>query len=187
MSFMKFIQTNIFATILTLLVTVATCVISRFQEYKKIKIENFDKIYDCLANFTEKRAETIDKCNEMMKRMADALPEKGERVSDEKWKKQYKKTYDDLNRVLTEYSKHLELFMPFSGFLYKSRPVMRIVTAECWSVLKLYEQLVELDDTKEYRIHYGQIVTLVQFIRMNGSHREKKRLHRYLKSNSVET
>ena len=63
MNIENFIQTSGFATILTVLVTVATCIISTLQANKKMKIDNYDRIYNCLVNLTEKRADIVDKCN----------------------------------------------------------------------------------------------------------------------------
>lgn len=86
MSFVDFIQTGILTAFLTACVTLATCIISEVQGYKKMKIENFEKIYNSLTNFTEKRAKIVDECNKLVKELADALPEKVQRKSEKEWK-----------------------------------------------------------------------------------------------------
>ncbi len=185
MSFVDFIQTGILTAFLTACVTLATCIISEVQGYKKMKIENFEKIYNSLTNFTEKRAKIVDECNKLVKELADALPEKVQRKSEKEWKYLCYITYSGINELLTEYSKCLEFIMSFSHYLYKNKPITPIVIAECWSILYLYEVFVAIDSMDEYSIKYAQIVTLVQFIRTYGRWGDKKHLRKYLKENKV--
>lgn len=180
-----FVQTGIFTAILTTCVTLATCIISMVQGYKKMKIENFDKIYNSLTNFTEKRAKIVNKCNKLVKELANALPEKVQKKSEEELEKLCYITYGGINELLTEYSKCLELIMSFSHYLYKDKPITSIVTAECWSILYLYEDFVAINNRGEYSIKYAQIITLVQFIRTYGRWKDKKQLRKYLRENKV--
>lgn len=185
MSWIEFLQTNVFTVILTSCVTLATYFISTIQGNRKMKIENFDKIYNSLTDFTEKRAEIIDECNQLLKELAESLPNKVQKKSEKEWKKLCDRTYDGINELLTEYSKCLEFMMSFSYYLYKNKPVEPIVTAECWSVLYLYEKFVNIKNENKYPIQYVQIITLVQFIKNNGRWRDKRQLRRYLKENKV--
>ncbi len=185
MSWIDFLQTNVFTVILTSCVTLATYFISTVQGNRKMKVENFESIYNALTDFTEKRAEIIDHCNQVVKELAEAMPDEVQKKSDKEWKKLCDHTYGGINELLTEYSKCLEFMMSFSYYLYKNKPVAPIVTAECWSILYLYENFVTIENGNEYRIRYVQIVTLVQFIRKYGSWRDKKQLHKYLKENKV--
>ncbi len=185
MNWIDFIQTGIFTASLTAFVTIATCIISEVQGYKKMKIENFDKIYNSLTEFTEKRTEIVDKCNKLVKELADNLPEKVQNKTEKEWKKLCYDTYSGINKLLTEYSKCLELIMSFSHYLYKSKPIAPIVIAECWSILYLYKGFVNINNLDEYSIKYAQIITLVQFIKMYGRWNDKRQLHKYLRQNKV--
>lgn len=185
MNLEQLIQTGIAGVFLTGCVTTATCFISGFIGYKKIKVEHFDKIYKSLIDFTEKRAEVVDKCNALIQKLADPLPDMIQNISEDEWKKMYNNTYQGINVLLTEYSKCLELLLSFSYCLYKNKPIHPIVTAECWSFLDLYEKFVDMGDMDEYRIQYAQIAALVQFIRIKGHWRDRRRLHKYLKRNRL--
>lgn len=185
MNFIGLIQTGILTTFVTACVTIATCIISTVQGYKKMKTENFDKIYTSLVNFTEKRAEILDKCNGLVCNIADSFPERVQRLSEQKWEKVCCNAYHRMNELLTEYSKCLELFLSFSHFLYRDKPIAPIIVSECWAFLTIYEDMVNMFDKEEYRIMYEQIVTLIQFIRLNGKWKDKRRLHGYLKRNHV--
>ena len=185
MNFTELIHTGILATILTTCVTFATCIISSVQGYKKMKIDNFDKIYNSLINFTEKRATILDKCNSLTKEIADALPDEVQEISNKKLKTLYYNTYYGINELITEYSKCLELFLSFSHYLYKNKPIAPIVITECWTILGLYEKLITINVMEEYTIKYAQIVTLVQFIRINGKRKDNKQLNEYLKRNNI--
>lgn len=70
MSWIDFLQTNVFTVILTSCVTLATYFISTVQGNRKMKVENFESIYNALTDFTEKRAEIIDHCNQVVKELA---------------------------------------------------------------------------------------------------------------------
>lgn len=185
MNLPDFIQTGVFTAILTACVTLATCIISNVQGSRKIKTENFDKIYNSLADITEKRAEIVDKCNELIKELADALPEKIQKKSKKEWANLCCITYGGINELLTEYSRCLEFIMSFSYFLYKDKPILPVITAECWSVLYLYEDFISINDMDEYSIKYTQIVSLVQFIKTYGRWGDKRQLRKYLKDNKV--
>ena len=163
MNLPDFIQTGVFTAILTACVTLATCIISNVQGNRKIKTENFDKIYTSLVDITEKRAEIVDKCNELIKELAAALPEKIQKKSKKELAKLCYITYDGINELLTEYSRCLEFIMSFSYYLYKDKPIIPVIIAECWSVLYLYADFLSINNLDEYRIKYTQIVTLVQF------------------------
>ena len=185
MSLIEFIQTNLLAAFLTAFVTIATCIISTVQGYRKMKIENFDKIYNSLIDFTEKRVSILDKCNSLTKEIADALPDGVQEISNKKLKMLYYNTYYGINELITEYSKCLEFFLSFSRYLYKNKPIAPIVITECWTILGLYEKLITINVMEEYTIKYAQIVTLVQFIRINGKRKDNKQLNEYLKRNNI--
>lgn len=185
MSWIDFLQTSAFSVILTSCVTLATYFISTVQGNRKMKVENFDRIYNSLTDFTEKRAVIIDECNQLMKDLAETLPGKVQKKSEKEWKKICDRTYGGINELLTEYSKCLEFMMSFSYYLYKNKPIVPIVKAECWSILYLYEKFVTIENEDEYRIRHVQIVTLAQFIKKYGSWRDKRQLRRYLKENNV--
>lgn len=181
MSWIEFLQTNVFTVILTSCVTLATCFISTVQGNRKMKVENFDKIYNSLTDFTEKRAKIIDQCNRLVKELAEALPDKVQKKSGKELKELCDRTYGGINELLTEYSKCLEFLMSFSYYLYQNKPVAPIIIAESWSILHLYEEFVTIKNGDGYRIQYVQIVTLVQFIKKYGKRRDKRQLRRYLK------
>lgn len=186
MSFISFIQTNIFATVLTLLVSVATCVISKKYGYRKMKIEKFENIYTCLEGFVNTRARIVDKCNKMANELADAIPEKWSKKINSEWMKKYQDTYSGINNIITEYSKFLDLFLSFSNLLYKNKPIIPVIMAECWSILNLYEQLIIMESNNNiYKIKYSQIVSLVQFIISNGKRKDKKKIHEFLVRNEI--
>lgn len=185
MNLEQLIQTGIAGAFLTACVTIATCIISEVIGYKKMKAEHFDKIYKSLIDFTEKRAEVVDKSNDLIQKLADSLPDTIQNISKVEWKEMYNNTYQGINVLLKEYSKCLELMLSFSYCLYKNKPLHPIVTAECWSILDLYEKFVDMGDTDGYRIQYAQIVALVQFIRIKGCWKDRRQLHKYLKRNRV--
>ncbi|MCI9077891.1 MAG: hypothetical protein HFH68_03055 [Lachnospiraceae bacterium] len=185
MNLISFIQTNIFATILTLSVSIANCVITAKHGYRKTKVEKFKNIYTCLENFANTRAGIIDKCNKIADELADALPEKWNKKTSNEWMKKYQDTYNGINNIITEYSKFLDLFLPFSYFLYKNKPIFPVIITECWSILNLYEQLIIMQNNNIYKIKYSQIVSLVQFILLKGKRKDKKKIHEYLKRNQI--
>ena len=55
--------------------------------------------------------------------------------------------------------------------------------AECWSFLNLYEKFV--NDVDEYNIKYVQIAALVQFVKVKGNWKDKRRINKYLKRNKL--
>ncbi len=186
MNFTSFIQTNIFATVLTLLVSLATCVISGKHAYDKMKIEKFENIYSCLESFANTRARILGQCNKIANELADNLPETWDKNAKKEWMKKYQDTYRGINSIITEYSKFLDLFLSFSYILYKNKPIYPIITAECWSILNLYEQLIVMESNNDiYKIKYSQIVSLVQFILLKGKRKDKKRMHEYLARNKI--
>lgn len=183
MSLVELIQSGVFATFLTACVTIATVFLNEVMGYKKMKVENFDKISNSLIDFTEKRAEVVDKCNKLIQKLTDSLPEKSDKISEKEWRKIYHHTYRGINELLTEYSKYLELLLSFSFCLYKNKPISPIVMAECWSFLNLYEKFV--NDVDEYNIKYVQIAALVQFVKVKGNWKDKRRINKYLKRNKL--
>lgn len=186
MSFMDFIQTGIFATFLTLSVTVATCIIDGRHGYRKMKIEKFGDIYACLDGFAEKRAKIVSKCNKMASKLAEDLPEKWDKEANQKKLDKYQDIYHGINEMIEEYSKFLDLFLSFSYFLYRNKPIMPMIKAECWSFLSLYELLMTIDcGERAYKIKYSQIASLIQFIREEGKGEDKKRLREYLSRNQI--
>ncbi|MCX4269170.1 MAG: hypothetical protein OSJ62_10995 [Lachnospiraceae bacterium] len=186
MSFTSFIQTNIFATVLTLLVSIAICVISEKNAYRKMKIEKFENIYTCLERFAKTRAIILDKCNKIANELADALPEEWNKKTRNEWMEKYQDTYSGINNIITEYSEFLDLFLSFSYLLYKNKPILPVVMAECWSILNLYEQLIVMENNNNiYKIKYSQIVSLVQFILLTGKRKDRKKIHEYLVRNKI--
>lgn len=185
MSLGEFIQTGILGAFMTACVTVATCFISGVIGYKKMKVENFDKIYNSLTDFAEKREEAVDKCNKLVQELADQLPDTPQEMEREEWEGKCHLIYCGIKEMLTEYSKCLELLLSFSYCLYKNKPISPIVTAECWSMLDLYENFIAIDDMNRYGIKYTQIVVLVQFIKLKGTWKDKIRLKGYLKRNGL--
>lgn len=186
MSFIDFIQTNIFVTILTLSITLATCIIDKIHSYRKMKIENFSDIYKCLDEFAKKRSKVLDRCKKIADELASALPEKWDEKSNSEYMKKYYNSYNGINEIIAEYSKVLDLFLSFSHFLYKNKPIIPIIKTECWSILSLYELLITMEcNSGIYKIKYPQIVSLVQFIRLSGKKKDKKRLTEYLQRNQI--
>lgn len=187
MNCMEFLQTNIFATLLTVLVTVGTSVISEIHGHHKMKIENFDKIFACIEGLNKSRAEILDKCNKELRSIGEEIPEreKWEGMSGAKQLKKYDNTYQRLNDIISEYSKFLEFFLSFSHYLYKNKPLIPIIRADCWSLLNIYEQVVQKGHEQGYVIKFSQIASLVQFIRLMGKRAEKKEIKNYLKRNHV--
>ena len=177
-----FIQTNILATVLTLLVTLATCIISKETGHRKIKIENFKLLYKYLADMTSKRAEIIEKCNTLANNLADDLPENCNKVSNSEMQKIYRDTCAGINKIASEYSIFLDFFLSFSYFLYKNKPIIPIIKADCWAILRLFGII---NDMKEYRINYSQIASLAEFIRLYGNRTERKALREYMEKNKV--
>lgn len=185
MSLAELIQSGVFATFLTACITIATVFLNEVMGYKKMKVENFDKISNSLIDFTEKRSEVVDKCNKMIRDLMALLPEEPIKMSEKEWRKKCYYIYRGINEILIEYSKCLELLLSFSFCLYKNKPISPIVTAECWSFLNLYEKFVDMSNMDEYKIRYAQIAALVQFIKVKGSWRDKIRIHKYLKRNKL--
>lgn len=180
MKWIDFIQTGIFTTLITIFITIATCIISAVHEHKKMKIDNFDKIYGCIVDFTQKRAEILEKCNGLIKAIAENIPKDEKEIHENQWENLFRDTYDGINKLLSEYSKCLEMFLSFSHYLYRNKPIAPIVIAECWSLLNLYAQFVSIQTDNGYDIRYEQIITLVQFIKVNGKRKDKKRLRLFL-------
>lgn len=185
MNVTEFLQTGLFTAFLTACVTVATCIISTVQGYKKMKLENFDKIQDSIIRITEERMLIVEKCNDLVEKTAKVLPEKSHKISEKEWKNLCYAAYSGINDLLTEYSKCLELMLSISHYLYRNKPISPIVAEECWSILKLYESFVALNCERGYKIKYAQIVTLVQFIMINGRWRDRRQIKRYLKKNEI--
>lgn len=180
-----YIQPSIFATYLTLCVTLATCIIGEVQGYRKMKLEHFDSIYHCLEDFTKKRAKIIDKCNQKSEELSEILPDLNDKYSKKDFMAQYYRIYHGMNQIITEYSNCLEFYLAVSHFMYKYKSLRPIMKAECWSILKVYERVVEAGKKDHYHIQYAQIVNLVEFMHITGNFREKKALNKYLKNNQV--
>lgn len=185
MNVTDFLQTGIFTAFLTACVTIATCIISTFQGYKKMKLKNFDKIYDSIINLTEKRITIIGKCNSLIEETAKALPEKIQKISEKEWRNICYITYSGINDLLSEYSGCLEWMLSISHYLYRNKAISPVIIEECWSILELYENFAALNCDMNYRIKYAQIVTLVQFIMLNGRWRDRRQIKRYLKKNKI--
>ena len=186
MNSVDLVQTSILSTVLTLLVTLATCIISKVTGYRKIKIENFRLLYKCLVDLTDRRAKIVDRCNGLSKELADSLPEKWNKESNSEMIKKYKSTYSGINEIIAEYSKFLDLFLSFSHFLYKNKPIMPIIKADCWSILSLYEKITAFKfEQVDYVISYSQIASLTEFIRTAGNRADKKMLRRYMERNKI--
>lgn len=177
-----FVQTNILATVLTLLVTLSTCVISKITGYRKIKIENFELLYKCLTDLASKRSEIIAKCNTLANDLADNLPENWNKVSNSEMEKRYRDICSGINKIASKYSNYLDFFLSFSHFLYKNKPLIPIIKADCWAILRLFEIV---NDKKEYRINYSQIASLAEFIRLYGNRTERKVLRVYMEKNKI--
>lgn len=177
-----FVQTNVLATVLTLLVTLATCVISKITEYRKIKIENFELLYKCLTDLASKRAEIIAKCNTLASDLANNLPENWNNVSNYEMEKSYRNTCSGINKIASEYSNFLDFFLSFSHLLYKNKPIIPIIKADCWAILRLFEIV---NDKKEYSINYSQIASLAEFILLYGNRTERKVLRIYMEKNKI--
>lgn len=179
------IQSSIFATILTLCVTFATCIIGEVQGYRKMKLEHFDTIYHCLEDFTKKRAKILDKCSQKSEELSEILPDLNDKYSKKDFIARYHLIYRGMNQIITEYSNCLEFYLAVSHFLYKYKSLRPIMKAECWNILKIYEKVVEAGKEDYYHIQYSQIVNLVEVIRITGNFRDKKALKKYLKDNQV--
>lgn len=173
-----FVQTNILATVLTLLVTLAVCVISKITGYRKIKIENFKLLYKCLADLASKRAEIITRCNTLASDLADNLPENWNKVSNSEMGKKYKDTCSGINKIASEYSIFLDFFLSFSHFLYKNKPIIPIIKADCWAILRLFAIIND-------KINYSQIASLAEFIRLYGNRTERKALREFIEKNNI--
>ena len=109
-----------------------------------MKIENSDKIFTCIEELNKSRAEILDRCNKELRSIGDNLPEqeKWEGMSGAKQLKRYDNIYQRLNDIIAEYSKFLELFLSFNYYLYKNKPLIPIIRADCWALLSVYEQVV---------------------------------------------
>lgn len=186
MSFIDFIQTNIFVTILTLSITLATCIIDKVHSYRKMKIENFSDIYKCLDEFAKERSKVLDRCKKISDELAQSIPKEWNGKTQNEYMKKYDSSYNGINKIISEYSKILDFFLSFTHFLYNNKPIMPIIKTECWSILNLYELLITMEcNTGMYQIKYSQIVSIVQFIRLSGKKEDKKRLMEYLKQNHI--
>lgn len=185
MKWLDFIQTSIFATILTLFVTLATCVIGKVQGYMKMKLEHFETIYHCLEDFTKKRAKILDRCNQTIEELSEILSDFDDKDSEKDFLNKYHCIYHGMNQMIAEYSKCLEFYMAMSHFLYRYKSVRPIIKAECWNLLNVYEKLVEAGKEYHYKIQYAQIVDLAVFIRSTGRWRDKKALNKYMKKNQI--
>lgn len=180
----EFIRSSAFATILTLLVSVATCVVSEVQGYRKMKLQYFEVIYNCLEDFTKKRADVIDKCNGMAQELVGKMPVTSERAS-KSYAKQYDNLYCGINKIISEYSKCLEFYLTISHFTYRYKSLRPIIKAECWELLRVYGSVIREGEELHYRIQYAQIVNLVEFIKIAGHRKDKKALHEYLEEYGI--
>lgn len=187
MNIADLVESSIFATVLTLLVTGATCLITELYGYKKMKIERFGEIYECLEKFSEKRAEIVGKCNQISNSVEANVPEKSNKKTAKKQAKYYMDLYRGMNEMLVEYSKFLEHFLSFSHFLYKNKPVMPVVKAECWYFLDIYERIVRIESgiQEACGIEYTQIAAFVQFIHLKGRWKDRRKLKKYFKRNHI--
>lgn len=187
MNISELVQSSIFATVLTLLVTVATCVITQLYGYKKMKIERFREIYECLEKFSEKRAEIVEKCNQMSYSLEASMPEQWNKKAEKKRAEYYMHLYQRMNEMLAEYSGFLEHFLSFSHFLYKNKPVLPVVKAECWYFLDIYERIAHIESGLQEAcgIEYTQIAAFVQFIRLTGKRKDRKKLKEYFRRNHI--
>ena len=131
MNFIDFIQTNIFVTALTLLITLATCIISEVHGYRKMKIENFNDIYKCLDEFAKKRSKILDKCKKISEELAAALPEKWDGKTDNEYMKKYHNSYHGINEIVAEYSKVLVSVPRCLWRLQRSRFLQVFLTHTC--------------------------------------------------------
>ena len=181
MSWTEFFQSSMFAAVLTALVSVATCIISKVQGYKKMKLQHFETIYSCLERFTKTRIEVLEGCNKTARELADKIPD----ANDKKFLKRYDDLYCGMNDMISEYSKCLEFYMSISHFLYKYRSLRPINKAECWELMRAYEKVVEYGENYHYEIRYAQIIDLVQVIKMTGTLRDRIVLHKYLKKHRI--
>lgn len=183
----EFIQTAGFAAILTAFVTIATCVITEFHGVRKFKIEKFNEIYDCLLKFSKQKSKVMKHCNDLIESAARRIPEdmgNRERPEDVLI---YRQTYHDFHVFLREYSGYLELLLSFYHFLYKDKGNIPATKEECWTILELYAALTGIDypGAEECQLEYVQIVTLIQFIKMNSGFFGRMRIYQYLKENRV--
>lgn len=187
MNWESFIQNSGFAAILTALITVATCVITYFQGIKQVKIKKFSEIYQCLNDFSEKKAKVMEHCNQLICEMGQGIPEEMAQTASPGDGAVYKKLYHGFNEFLMEYSLYVESLLSFYHFLYKDKPNILPMKVECWEILETYGKLAEINyaGAEECVVNYVQIVTLIQFIKMNSGIWEKVRIYRYFKKNKV--
>lgn len=187
MSFEELVNSGIFATILTALVTAGTCVFSEVYGYRKLKTEKFGEIYKCLDEFIEKRTEIVGKCNQMSQQLADVLPDKWDMKNKKKYNEMYIIIYQKTNEIIAEYSKFLDLFISFSCYLFKNKAIKPVIKADCWSFLNLYEQVIGIQKnlSEPYKMKYAQIASLVETIRLSGKWKDRKKLCEYLERNHV--
>ena len=184
MNWTEFIQSSVFATILTVVVSIATCVVSEVQGYRKMKLQHFEVVYHCLEDFTKKRADVIDKCNGIARELAGKMPDTGDKTS-KSFAKQYDNLYSGINKMISEYSKCVEFYLSISHFMYKYKSLRPIIKAECWELLRVYGNVIEEGKDLYYRIQYTQIVDLVEFIKIAGNRNDKKALREYLEKYEI--
>lgn len=183
----ELIQTAGFAAILTAFVTVATCVITEFYGARKLKIEKFNEIYDCLQKFSKQKSKVMRRCNSLIEAAAWRIPEDmwiRERTDDIQI---YRRTYHDFHLFLREYSGYLELLLSFYRFLYKDKGNIPATREECWTILELYAALAGIDypEAEECKLEYVQIVSLIQFIKLHSGFFGRMRIYQYFKKNHV--
>lgn len=187
MNWENFIQNSGFAAILTALITVATCAITYFQGIKQVKIKKFSEIYQCLNSFSEKKKEVMERCNQLIDKMGQLVPDEMANVVSPGDSAVYREFYHEFNHFLMEYSLYLESLLSFYHFLYKDKSNIFPTKVECWKILELYEKVTEInyDGAEECKIEYVQIVTLVQFIKINSGIWERVRIYQYFNRNKV--
>lgn len=187
MKWESLIHNSGFAVILTSLITIATCIITYFQGIRQVKINQFEEIYECLQKLSKEKTKILEHCSRLMEQMAQKIPDEMVKIISLEDAERYRKLYHEFNRFLMEYSLYIESIQSFYHFLYKDKPNIPSTKIECWQILKVYEKLTEINyqEAQECKINYIQIVTLIQFIKVNSGFFEKIRIYRYFINNKV--
>lgn len=185
MTLEAFISSAGFAALLTAFVTISSCIISYIHGIKKIKTDNFSEVFQCLQTFSQTKTENMKRCNLLIEKLTEQMPAA---ISASAVNATVcRSLYHDFHAFLEVYSAYLESLMSFYHFLYKDKPNIPATKEECWEILRLYSLFTDtsVSIAQDCKLNYLQIITLIQFIKINSGIAGRLELYRYLKRNRV--
>lgn len=163
------------ATIVTALVTAATCIIGGRRESFKFKLQYYPQFQRESLKMLEtyRQASYRAQCRKLDAQCRKFSVTDPARLGE---------IYDQYIDLLVKYSDYLEaLSVGFTGDFPAGRLIIRARQAECWDILQQYGIFVKMLWTQDYKIEYSQIVSLVYFIKLRRSPITAFKLYRYFR------